>query len=128
MVLPQWKSLNVQAVLTFMPFLKEWVVPVTLIQLLLTFPGDYATIQAAISDYCLTGGTQTGAYKPFVIAIDPASGPFDESLSLDQTSAGNGDIAGDIVIAATGATKAVVKLQKGIGLVDDGYQCCSGCC
>ena len=73
--------------------------------------GDFPTIQGAISSYCITGGTQTGVYKPLVIAIDPASGPYDEALNLSQSALGVGDIAGDIVLKATGSAKAVVKLQ-----------------
>jgi hypothetical protein len=82
--------------------------------------GDFPTIQSAISSYCIAGGTQTGAFKPLVIAIDPAGGPYDEAISLQASAAGLGDIAGDIVLKSAGGAKAVVKLQEGDVPGDDG--------
>jgi len=82
--------------------------------------GDFPTIQSAISSYCITGGTQTGAIKPLVIAIDPAGGPYDEAISLQASAAGLGDIAGDLVLKSAGSAKAVVKLQEGDVPGDDG--------
>ena len=86
---------------------------------------DFTTIQGAISSYC-AGGTNSGAVKPLLIAIDPASGPYDEALCLDQIQSGTGDIAGDIVLKATGGAKAIVKLQEGDVAEDDGLMIVQG--
>lgn len=82
--------------------------------------GDYPTVQGAIGSYCYTGGTQTNAVKPLVIAIDPAGGPYDEAVSLMQSATGYGDIAGDLVLKSMGPGKAIVQLQEGDVAGDDG--------
>lgn len=82
--------------------------------------GDFASIQEAISSYCLTGGTNTDVVMPLVISIDPTGGPYDEAISLIMSSTGYGDIAGDLVLKSAGPGKAVVKLQKGDPTRDDG--------
>ena len=82
--------------------------------------GDFTTVQGAISSYCITGGTQTGAVKPLVLSIDPAGGPYDEAVTLLASATGYGDIAGDLVFKSSSSTKAVLKLQEGNIPADDG--------
>jgi len=80
--------------------------------------GDYATIEDAISSWCV-GGANAGETPPFVIQIDP-SVSYDEALCLDDAKT-SGNIVGDLEMkSATAGTKAVIKLQRGIGGVDDG--------
>ena len=80
---------------------------------------DFTTIQGAIMSYC-QGGANAGAVKPLVIAIDPASGPYNEMISLSQIDSGTGDIAGDLVLKATGGSKALIQLQEGDVGADSG--------
>ncbi len=81
-----------------------------------TVPGDFATIQGAIDSWC-TGGSNAGETAPFVINVDPASGPYTESMTLNDANTGaapNGDIVGDIVIqSSVPGTLVDLRLNQG---------------
>ena len=81
--------------------------------------GDFTTIRSAIDSYC-KGAANAGAVKPLVISIDPAGGPYDEAISLDQIDSGTGDIAGDLVLKSIGSGKAIIQFQEGNVPGDDG--------
>lgn len=73
--------------------------------------GDFASIQLAIDSWC-AGGANAAETPPFIINIDPAGGPYDESINLQSTQVGHGDIVGSIVIqSATPGTYAHIKVR-----------------
>ena len=73
--------------------------------------GDYATIQAAIDSWC-TGGTNAAETPPFIINVGPASGPYDEAITLESTVTGHGNIVGSIVVqSATPGTYVHIKAR-----------------
>jgi len=72
---------------------------------------DFSTIQAAIDSWCV-GGANAAETPPFVINVDPAAGPYDEHIDLDDASVGHGNIVGDLVIqSSVPGTYVVLKLQ-----------------
>lgn len=84
-------------------------------------PFTYATVQGAIDSYCVGGPNAGATDKPLIIAIDPAAGPYDEALDLDDARVGRGNIAGDLVIrSTTDVAKPVLKLRRGLNATDDG--------
>ena len=82
---------------------------------------EYATLQGAIDSYCAGAANAGVTDTPLIIQVDPAGGPYDESMTLNDTATGNGDIVGDLVIkSTTDAAKPVIKLQLGISGGADG--------
>jgi hypothetical protein len=80
--------------------------------------GDFTTIQAAIDSWC-AGGANAAETPPFIINVDPASGPYDEAIILQSTQTGHGDIVGSIVIqSATPGTYVHIKAQDRGGTGD----------
>lgn len=83
---------------------------------------DFTTIQAAITSFS-SGEINSTATPPFTINVVPAGGPYTERLTLDSAVA-SGEITGDLTIqSSVPGTPAQVRLQLGLGAVDDGLVC-----
>ena len=83
--------------------------------------GNFLTVQSAINSWC-PGGANIAEIPPFVINIKAGSGPYDESLTLqDADTVNRGDIVGNLEIKSdTPGSKIVIKLKKGPVTPDDG--------
>ncbi len=73
--------------------------------------GDFTTVGAAIGSIN-SSGTYAAGTAPFVINIKAGSGPYDEILTLDESST-SGQILGDLLLQSdTPGSKVNIKLQK----------------
>lgn len=81
--------------------------------------GDFLKVQDAIYSWT-TGQANAGETPPFVINVVAAQGPYDESMTLNDTHS-SGTIVGDLVIqSSTPGTPAELRLQLGLDGGGDG--------
>lgn len=87
--------------------------------------GDFTTISDALVSNSSTGSNaaETGV---FTVSIDPAGGPYDEAIDLDDANVGSGDFQASAIVIESSVAGTYVPIAVQLapsGGANDGLQC-----